>query len=359
MTTKNDSISMNSREIALYCDRIVKRFGDTFAVQDLSFSLRAGRFMALLGPSGCGKTTSLRMIAGLERPTSGRIEANQYVVVDDRIWVPPHQRKIGLVFQDYALFPHMTVGKNVAYGLNTSHDAKQRRVNEVLQLVGLQGLDKRMPHELSGGQQQRVALARALAPSPQIMLLDEPFSNLDANLRLQVREDVRQILSEAGVTTVLVTHDQEEAFSLADEVGVMLDGSLQQIASPRDVYQFPMTRRVAQFVGDANFLHGEADGHTAMCGLGRIPLQNSVSGSVEILIRPENFSVEPLQELQDGNGTVEQVVYLGYDQLLHLRTKNHEQPLVARIRSVKQFEIGQSVHIRMIEPTIAFPQNVE
>jgi iron(III) transport system ATP-binding protein len=359
MTNKNDSSSTYPYEIALQCDYLAKHFGNTIAVNDLSFSLKIGRFMALLGPSGCGKTTSLRMIAGLEHPTSGRIQVSQQIVVDNHVWVPPHQRKIGLVFQDYALFPHMTVSKNVAYGLNAARETKQRRVMEVLELVGLYGLGERMPHELSGGQQQRVALARALAPSPQIMLLDEPFSNLDASLRLQVREDVRRILNEAGVTTVLVTHDQEEAFSLAGEVGVMLEGELQQIAPPREVYQFPATRQVAQFVGDANFVVGEASGETAVCVLGQIPLQNPFSGLVEILVRPENLALSLTDTPQDGNATVEQIVYLGYDQLLHLRIKDHDKLLVARIRSVERYTIGQSVHVHVVEPTIAFPQDAD
>lgn len=352
MTSKNDSIVSH---IALKCDGVSKRFEDITAVDDLSFTLETGKFMALLGPSGCGKTTSLRMMAGLERPTSGTIEVNQQVMVDELQWIPPHRRKIGLVFQDYALFPHMTVGKNVGYGLNTARDDKHQRVAEVLALVGLQGLEKRMPHELSGGQQQRVALARALAPSPRILLLDEPFSNLDANLRLQVREDVRRILNEAGVTTVLVTHDQEEAFSLADEVGVMLDGRLHQIASAREVYQYPATKKVAQFVGDANLLTGKGKGDTAICVLGEIPLQTSQLGSVEILLRPENFRIVPVEHAQTGNAVVSEIVYLGYDLLLQLQVRDGEEQLIVRIRSFEKFSVGQHVHVSVVEPTIAFP----
>jgi len=237
---------------------ISKRYGDVNAVDHISLAVAQGEILVLLGPSGCGKTTTLRLIAGLERPDSGEVLLNGAVVAGKR-WVEPENRHIGLVFQDYALFPHLSVEANVNFGLRGwSRGDKSTRVNKLLDLVGLPNLGKRMPHELSGGQQQRVALARALAPKPDVILLDEPFSNLDAALRTQVRMEVRDILKETGTTAVFVTHDQEEALSLSDQVAVMFDGLIAQFGPPQQVYVHPSSPEVAAFVGEANFIPGEA-----------------------------------------------------------------------------------------------------
>ncbi|GIV97167.1 MAG: hypothetical protein KatS3mg057_1824 [Herpetosiphonaceae bacterium] len=226
------------KDVAILCEGISKRYGTVQAVREVTLALERGQFLALLGPSGCGKTTTLRLLAGFEIPDSGEIAIGGQKVSAPGLFIPPERRRIGMVFQDYALFPHMNVERNIAYGLSRGPE-QAARIQEVLELVGLVGLEKRMPHELSGGQQQRVALARALAARPEVVLLDEPFSNLDTGLRVRVRAEVREILARAGATAVFVTHDQEEALSLADQVAVMLNGQLVQCASPEEVLSPP------------------------------------------------------------------------------------------------------------------------
>jgi len=235
---------------------VTKRYGDTAAVDDVSLSVREGEFFTLVGPSGCGKTTTLRLIAGFEEPTAGTIRFSGESVAG----VPPEDRDVGVVFQNYALFPHMTVGENVGYGLNFADPpegmSRSERVAELLELVDLPDAADRDPESLSGGQQQRVAMARALAPGPDLLLLDEPMSALDAQLRERLRVQVRRIQSELGITTVYVTHDQEEALAISDRVAVMRDGTPEQIAPPRTVYREPSSRFVAEFVGDNNVFVG-------------------------------------------------------------------------------------------------------
>jgi iron(III) transport system ATP-binding protein len=267
---------------------------DVRAVDGISLAIPSGQFVALLGPSGCGKSTTLRLLAGLERPDTGAIWLAGRCVAGPQTWLPPEARRVGLVFQDYALFPHLNVGDNVAFALTRQSRAQRRqRVAELLDLVGLAGLAPRYPHELSGGQQQRVALARALAPRPAVVLLDEPFSNLDTALRTSTREEVRAILRAAGTTALLVTHDQEEALSLADTVAVMFAGRLAQVAAPQAVYLRPATCQVATFVGAANEIPGTAHGDYATCALGMLPLGAPVQGAVDILLRPEALTVQP------------------------------------------------------------------
>ncbi|WP_254765974.1 ABC transporter ATP-binding protein [Salinilacihabitans rarus] len=243
--------------VALELDGVTKRYGGTAAVEDVTLAVREGEFFTLVGPSGCGKTTTLRLIAGFEEPTAGTIRFRG----TDVAGVPPEERDVGVVFQNYALFPHMTVGENVAYGLRFSAPpggvSTDERVAELLELVDLAGMEDREPDSLSGGQQQRVAIARALAPGPDVLLLDEPMSALDARLRERLRVQVRAIQSELDITTVYVTHDQEEALAISDRVAVMAAGGLEQVASPRTVYRRPATRFVAEFVGDNNVFEGE------------------------------------------------------------------------------------------------------
>ena len=287
-----------------------KRFGKhILAVNDVSLAVQQGCLVALLGPSGCGKSTTLRLLAGLEVPDQGDIWLDGQCVAGSRSWLPPESRRVGMVFQDYALFPHLSIGENIAFPL-TKMPAKRRsqRVDELLELVGLTGLTQRYPHQISGGQQQRVALARALASDPAVVLLDEPFSNLDTALRTTTREEVRTILAAAGSTTVLVTHDQEEAFSLADTVAVMLDGSLIQVGTPQDIYLRPATRTVASFVGAATFLPGEAEGDTVVCALGTLPLAQPIHGQVSVLLRPESVMIEPDTV---GNACVREIRFFG------------------------------------------------
>ena len=235
---------------------VTKQFGTVTAVDNATFSVERGQILSLLGPSGCGKTTTLRMIAGFEDPSEGEILISDQSVLGKR----PYERNVGLLFQDYALFPHMTVEQNVAYGLkrrNYQRVKLQDRVNEMLDLVKLEGFEARRPSQLSGGQQQRVALARALATSPEVVLLDEPLSALDAKLRQELRIELKQILSTVDATTIIVTHDQEEAMSLGDTLVVMSEGKVVQIGEPTEIYRFPKTKFVAEFIGRSNWLKGK------------------------------------------------------------------------------------------------------
>ena len=243
-------------EIAVQCFQLSKQFSATAAaVSDLDLTVRQGEILALLGPSGCGKTTTLRLIAGFETPTTGSIEIGGQMVAGPGGSLPPEKRRVGMVFQNYALFPHLSVADNVSFGLPRGPQRKIR-VAEMLALVGLTGYESRLPHELSGGQQQRVAIARALAPEPAVLLLDEPFSNLDTGRRLQMREEVREILKRSGTTAIFVTHSQEEALYMGDRVAVMSAGRLIQMDTPEVIYHQPATRFVADFMGETDFLAG-------------------------------------------------------------------------------------------------------
>ncbi len=331
---------------------VSKRFGGVEAAKDVSFQLRKGQLLALLGPSGCGKTTTLRLIAGFEAPDGGSIEIGGRLMAGPGVFVPPERRRIGMVFQEYALFPHLSVAENVSFGLDAPAARRSQRVNEALELVGLRGLHKRMPHELSGGQQQRVALARALAPEPDLVLLDEPFSNLDAGLRLRVRAEVRSILKQANATAVFVTHDQEEAMSLVDQVAVMLDGSVRQVATPRQLYYQPADREVAAFVGDSNFLPGRALGRIVETEIGLVESQVDATGPVEALIRPESVALRPAS--QESGFRVRNVVFFGHDQLVTVQCQS-ARTLDARLLPGYQFFPGQPVEVRVVGPVMVYP----
>jgi iron(III) transport system ATP-binding protein len=331
-------------------DGVAKAFDGRPALRAASLIAEPGSILSILGPSGCGKTTLLRTVAGLERPDAGSI------VVDDRalsapgVFIPPERRAIGMVFQDWALFPHLTVAANVAYGLPRSQ-RHAGRVEEALRMVGLRGFDARMPGTLSGGQQQRVALARALAPRPRVLLLDEPFSNLDASLRSQVRGDLHRLLAELAVTTLFVTHDQDEAFMLGDAVAVMRDGEVVQIAPAVEVYRRPVSPWVASFVGEANILDGEGYGDAASTALGAVPLAGRWEGLLSVLVRPEDIQLEP-----DGSGVVLDVEYHGHDTVtvvaisgMSLRVRQPGAPRFARGSSVAVAHRGP--------PTAAWPRS--
>ena len=329
---------------------LTKTFGDIRAVDGLEFDVAGGRFLALLGPSACGKTTTLRLIAGFERPDSGRIAVGGRVVADPRTFLPPERRRVGIVVQDYALFPHLDVGGNVGYGLRGG--AKNAaRVQEMLELVGLAGLGRRMPHELSGGQQQRVAIARALAPQPEVLLLDEPFSNLDAALRSRVRAELRDILKKAGATAIFVTHDREEALSLADEVAILWQGRLVQVGTPDVVYQQPASLEIAAFLGDADILPGEAGGGYVTCELGTLPLCPPAHGEAQILIRPEAVR---LCSDPEGAASVVASQFYGHDQLVAVRLKSGRL-LRARLGPWETFKVGECVTVGVEGAVTTFP----
>ena len=336
----------------LECKDLIKSFDGMPVLRGVSFTVRAGQIMALLGPSGCGKTTTLRLVAGFEFPDSGRISIKGRAVAADGVRVPAEDRRVGMVFQEYALFPHLSVGDNVTFGLKGTAKDKAARASEMLALVGLAGAEKRMPHELSGGQQQRVALARALAPQPDILLLDEPFSNLDAALRSQVRTEVRAILKQAGMTCVIVTHDQQEALSLADEVAVMLEGQVAQVAPPQRLYAEPVSVEVATFIGESNLLPGNADGSTVTCALGVLPLVEDRRGAVQVLIRPEAIR---LSETAGVDGRVVWREYYGHDQRVGIQLEDGST-IVARAPAGTIYDIGDPVGVSALAPVLAFAQ---
>ncbi len=298
----------------LIVDDVHKSFGTNPVLRGVSVEVPAGSVCALLGPSGSGKTTLLRAIAGLESIDRGSIRTGDRLLTGPGTSVAPEQRRVGMVFQDWALFPQMTVAENVAFGLPRA-ERKGPRVDEVLEMVGLGGYAARHPGTLSGGQQQRVALARALAPRPEVLLLDEPFSNLDTALRVQVRTDVHRLLADAGITAVFVTHDQEEAFVLGDVVAVVNEGVFEQVGSPRDLYRTPASRFVAGFVGEANLIAGQASGDAAETVVGRVLLSTSCSGDVDVLVRPEHLVLT-----RGGDMQVELVEYYGHDNVVLVRT---------------------------------------
>jgi iron(III) transport system ATP-binding protein len=318
LAPSSDSES-DTRGAALRLRGLRKAYGDVVAVAGLDLDIEPGATCALLGPSGCGKTTTLRLIAGLETPDEGTVEIGGETVSTPRRSLPPERRRIGMVFQDYALFPHLDVAGNVGYGLGRRPD--RTRVEEMLAMVGLGGLGSRHPHELSGGQQQRVALARALVAEPRAVLLDEPFSNLDAGLREKVRREAREILEAQGVTSVFVTHDQEEALSIADVVAVVNEGRVEQVGTPEEVYSRPSTRWVAGFLGEIEVLSGTAANGTVSCELGQLPNRNGLRGEVDVLIRPESLAVGTVDapDRRSQEATVVSRNFYGHDQLLELR----------------------------------------
>ncbi|MCU0498448.1 MAG: ABC transporter ATP-binding protein [Anaerolineae bacterium] len=330
--------------------KVYKSFGSHAAVNALDLTVCDGMLLVLLGPSGCGKTTTLRLIAGLDAPDRGEVWIDGELVAGKGVLIPPEKRRIGMVFQDYALFPHMTIAANIAFALNGAKNAKQR-IGEMLDLVGLGGKAERYPHQLSGGEQQRVALARALAPRPAVVLLDEPFSNLDAALRKEMRQEIKRILREAQTTAVFVTHDQEEALSLADCVAVMKQGQLLQVGSPQTVYLRPENREVADFLGEANFLPGVADGKCVLCALGQLQLATPIQGDVEVMLRPEALRLEVDSR---GDGVVSEVKFFGHDQIV---TVCLESGLVVQARAwgiTSEFEVGARVHVTLCGKAMAY-----
>jgi iron(III) transport system ATP-binding protein len=333
-------------------------YGELPVVRKMSFALAPGTIGCLLGPSGFGKTTVLRCLAGFEPVQGGTIALSGRVVSRPGVSVPPEQRSVGMVFQDFALFPHLTVARNVAFGLRRgSADESQRRVDEMLELIGLRAAAGAYPHELSGGQQQRVALARALAPNPDLLLLDEPFSSLDIDLRERLTLEVRGILKASGTTAILVTHDQHEAFVLADEIGVMNQGTIEQWDSPYRLYHQPNTRFVADFVGQGVFLRGVAMGRGRLVTeLGELasdnPLSMAEGAAVDLLLRPDDIVHDDASPWQ---AEVAAKAFRGADFLYTLALASGTRVL-SLVPSHHDHAIGERIGIRLsIDHVIAFP----
>jgi iron(III) transport system ATP-binding protein len=310
-----------TRPLAIEARGIYKTFGKMRAVEGASVVVEEGSVVALLGPSGSGKTTMLRVIAGFETPDEGTVAIGGRIVTSPDVNEEPERRRIGMVFQEGALFPHLSVARNVGFG-----DASPSRVEECLDLVGLSHRGSSYPHELSGGERQRVALARALAPEPAVVLLDEPFASLDAGLRIALREEVVKILRGAGASALLVTHDQQEALSLADVVTVMRSGRVEQTGSPQEMYARPNSRWLAEFLGDAEVLAGIATEGKVECDLGTFPADPALHGAVDVVVRPEAISIarEPTGGVL-GSGVPARVVsrwFYGHDQIVSLALAN-------------------------------------
>jgi iron(III) transport system ATP-binding protein len=342
----SDPRTPSTTPVAIELAAVTVRYGDHApVVRDVDLVVEPGTTTALLGPSGCGKTTLLRAIAGLERPSAGMVRLGDRVVSGPDVWVPSERRRVGMVFQDAALFPHLTVAENVAFGLRELDRASARsRVSSMLDLVGLAAFADRRPGTLSGGQRQRVALARSLAPQPSVLLLDEPFSALDAALRSQLRADVAAIIREVGVTTVFVTHDQTEAFLVGDHIGVMRSGVLCQVGTAEQLYRRPADRWVAGFVGEANVVTGLAASGIAHSPFGPVALADAgLQGEVDLLVRPEDLEATTDLESSGARATVLAVEYLGADAVLVVRSGDDTW----RVRSAPSAApaVGSSVRV--------------
>ncbi|SDX94759.1 iron(III) transport system ATP-binding protein [Micromonospora pattaloongensis] len=338
-----------------------KAWGDVRALAGVSLTVPTGSLVAVLGPSGCGKTTLLRCVAGLERLDAGRIAVDGRDVAGPRTHVPTHRRRIALVPQEGALFPHLSVADNVGYGLDRA-TRRSGRIAEVLALVGLDGYGDRMPHQLSGGQQQRVALARALAPRPSLILLDEPFSALDAGLRADLRRDVRAALRADGATAVLVTHDQGEALSLADEVAVMRDGRVVQMGTPTSVYRTPADPWVAAFVGEAVLLPGTAHQGRAQTPIGTAPILPTAADEaptpVTVLIRPEQLDLTAAHRAAPGavTATVLRRDFHGHDTLTVVRLADGTELAARSLDGAEHHGPGSEVALKIRDTVLAWPR---
>jgi iron(III) transport system ATP-binding protein len=332
---------------AIRAEGLSKRFGDVVALDRCDLTVPLGAVVTLLGPSGTGKSTMLRVLAGFEQPDRGTVDIRGRRVVGPGIWVPPEQRRVGVVVQDYALFPHLDVAGNVGYGL-AREPGRDDRVREILDRVGLAGLGARFPHELSGGQQQRVALARAMAPRPDVIVLDEPFSNLDDTLRTRVRSEIIGIIRALGTTALFITHDQEEALSISDYVAVMNRGRIVQMASPQDLYWRPVDPWVGSFIGDANFVSGKSRGGRVETVVGSFG--STLEGDVSVMIRPESVQLVPDV---GGPAEVKGREFFGHDQLVTIMYKDGTV-IRARLGPEEAYVIGDRVSVK-IDAATPFP----
>jgi len=331
--------------------RSVSKFYDEEQIlSDFNLDVWKGSITGILGSSGSGKTTALRLIAGFDRPDAGIIEMKNEVIVSDEIWLPPERRNIGMVFQDYALFPHLTVEKNIAFGLG-KNDLEKGRLKEVIDMCNLSGLINKFPQELSGGQQQRVALARALAPNPEVILLDEPFTSLDAQMARVLRDEVVELLKNTETTAIIVTHDQEEALSVCDVVSVLEKGKIIQSSTPQEIYLNPVNKTVANSVGDPNILKGFSIDGRVETSLGTFV--SAYEGALDVSIRPECIELNLDSE---GSYIVKECTFYGHDQVISFQNSKGE---VFRARSLPNtiYEAGDKVNIEISEVT-TFPSKV-
>jgi iron(III) transport system ATP-binding protein len=337
-----------------------KSFGSNAVLRGVDLEVATGSFCSILGPSGSGKTTLLRIVAGFERADRGSLILGETILEDPDDVLPPARRRIGYVPQEVALFPHLTVGANVGFGL-PRRERCGRRVTELTEMVGLAGLERRYPHQLSGGQQQRVALARALAIRPDLILLDEPFSSLDASLRHSVRQDVRQVLAAAGTTVLMVTHDQDEALSLSTTVAVIEDGRIGQADTPANIYLHPRSPALARSLGEANLLVGVARDGRAETAIGRLAVEGSVleeGAPLLVLIRPEQLRLEPRRDDVPG-GQVLSHEYYGHDGIVIVRTEwSHNGTLTVRVSDATNLPSpGESVGLSVRGDVVAWPRS--
>jgi iron(III) transport system ATP-binding protein len=324
---------------------LTRSFGGAPVVDNVSLDVAAGQVTCLLGPSGCGKSTTLRMIAGVERPDTGSIRIDGHLVCGDGVLLPPEARSVGLMFQDFALFPHLTVAQNVAFGLSGDRAAKARRVDELLERVNLTGYGPKHPHQLSGGEQQRVALARALAPRPRVMLMDEPFSGLDNRLRDGIRDTTLEVLKEEGTAVLLVTHEPDEAMRMADEIALMRGGRIVQRGAPYNIYNAPVDKDAAAFFSDINVIRGTCRGALTDTPFGAFLTPGYPDGAeVDIIIRPQHLKIDfdrggrgPNPTAQDGTaarGTLQRARYLGRESLVDFRMDHDGSILTASVPGV-------------------------
>lgn len=340
---------------ALELRDVSQSFGTNGVLDSVSFAVGEGSITALLGPSGVGKTTLLRIICGFETPQHGSVFINSRLVArDGQSLVAPEHRGVGLVPQEGSLFPHLSVSANIAFGLQHRRSAQtRRRVQEMLDLVDLSSCADMRPDQLSGGMQQRVALARALAPSPAVVLLDEPFASLDASLRATVRSEIVEVLRRSGATTLWVTHDQQEALSCADTVALLLDRHIAQRGAPVELYRSPASRQVAEFVGEAVQLSGVASGGTVECALGRLATTSTHDGKVTVILRPEQLELDESNNATAPRGTVVASRFYGHDGEIDVRLANGEV-VVARLHARLLPQVGAEVALRLTGQVLAF-----
>lgn len=326
------------------------------AVKGVTFEVEEGELLALVGPSGCGKSTTLRAVAGLEPVQSGELVLAGRTLAGAGVFVPPEQRGIGLVFQDLALFPHLSAEQNVAFGLRR-HAPQERsaRTRELFSLVSLTGLEARRPGELSGGQQQRVAVARALAPRPSLLLMDEPFSSLDATLREELRAELRALLKRLGTAAILVTHDRSEVFAFADRVAVMNAGNLEQVGTPEDIYAAPATAFVATFMGEGTLLPAKADGDRAVSPLGIVPLTSPATGDVQLVVRPESVKVGAASANEGVRARVQVKHFRGAATALRIQLADTGHVLLAQLPGLARFAEGEEIRVTVADPLAAVP----